>query len=145
MKRIICLSCKATHAVMPCDLVPYKLLSLFVVIFILRLFYISQEPVLRIAAAWGFSFQFVYSVLAAFRRHSAGIYMYFRELSGGAIPVGLGGAGIISLVRKPYAGFQSGYIKSNKRPCFMCKFFNSADAPPIGRTAPYVAPRGATT
>lgn len=142
IKRIKCLSCKTTHAVMPGDLIPYKLLSLFIVLFILGLFYLEGEPVLKIAEAGGFSFQFIYSALYAYRKHASGISQYFREASAGDVPPTLDDAGIVSLIREPFLEFQSGYIELNKRPCFMCKFFNSAKAPPIGRLAPIPPPVG---
>ena len=142
IKRIKCLSCKTTHAVMPGDIIPYKLLSLFVVLFILNLFYVDRTPVLKIAAAWDFSFQFIYSALSAFRKFAPSIYLYFREVSRGLIRSGLGLAGIFSLIQKPFLGFQASYLESNKRPCFMCKFFNNANAPPIGRLVPVLPPGG---
>jgi hypothetical protein len=133
IKRVKCCSCKTTHAVMPGDIIPYKLLSLFVVLFVLDLYYLSEMPVLKIATALGFSFQFIYSALAAFRRHAAGIYQYFKEITRGTVRLGLDEAGVLSLIRKPVTDFQSSYIKFNKRPCFMCKFLTSPKAPPVGR------------
>jgi hypothetical protein len=132
IKRIMCLSCKTTHAVMPGDIIPYKLLSLIVVLFVLSLLYSAKMPVLKIAVEWGFSFQFIYSTLAAFCKHVPSIYQHFKELSRGTIRLDLDDAGVLSLIREPIIGFQSGYIEFNKRPCFMCKFFNSAKAPPVG-------------
>jgi hypothetical protein len=141
IKRIMCLSCKTTHAVMPGDIIPYMLLSLFIVLFILNQFYAEKTPVLKIAAQWDFSFQFIYWSLAVYQIHATRIYQHFREISRGAIPLNLDDAGIISLIKKPYADFQSGYIEFNKRPCFMCKFFYSNKAPPIGQM-PHLLPPG---
>ena len=139
IKRIICVSCRTTHAVLPGDIVPYKLLTLFVVLFIIGLFYIEGTPVLKIAEACKFSHQFIYSAIAAFLMHAPHIYMYFRETSRGAIGHGLGKAGIAALIKKPYIKFQSGYTGIYRRPCFMCKFFDRAGAPPIGIHAPRMA------
>ena len=132
IKRIKCLSCKTTHAVMPGDIIPYKLLSLLVIMFLLTLFYLHKEPVLKIAGTWGFSFQFIYTVLMMFRKFALSIYLYFREAEGGAIPLENDETSIFALIRKPYTAFQSGYIRWRKRPCFMCKFFDGTGAPPIG-------------
>jgi len=142
IKRIMCLSCKATHAVMPGDIIPYKLLTLFVLLLILGLVYLEKTPVLKIAEAWKFSHQFIYSAIAAFLMHAARIYLYFKEASRGAIPHGLGDAGIVALIKKTYAIFQSGYLGSYKRPCFMCKFFDRPGAPPTGQMAPLQPPGG---
>jgi len=133
IKRIKCISCKTTHAVMPGDIIPYMLLTLFVLLFILRLFYLEAKPVLNIAEVWGFSFQFIYSALYVFRKHAPRIYQYFREVSPRDVPTVADDAGIISLIRKPFMQFQSGYLELNKRTCFMCKFFNSANGPRTGR------------
>jgi ribosomal protein S27E len=140
IKRIRCLFCGATHAVMPGDLIPYKLLSLFAALYILSSYYLDRVPVLKIAAAWRFSFQFIYSSLTAFRLHSSRIYQYFWKASNGGIQAGLDDAGIMALIREPYMGFQSGYTESNRRPCFMCKFFNKANGPPSGVFIPFTAP-----
>jgi len=139
IKRIMCISCETTHAVMPGDIVPYKLLSLIVILLILNLIYAGKEPVLKIAAAWRFSFQFIYFILAVFLKHKSGIYNFLREASHGVILSELDSAGIVALVRRPYTQFQSDYIKLNKRPCFMCKFFNNANAPPVGLITPNMA------
>jgi hypothetical protein len=142
IKRIKCISCKSTHAVMPGDIIPYKLLTLFVVLFILGLFYLVGKPVLKIAEGWGFSYQFIYSAISAFRMHAPRIYLYFKETLRGIIRYGLDEAGIVALIKKPYTLFQSGYLESYKRPCFMCKFFNGPGAPPAGRLAPLLPPGG---
>jgi len=133
IKRIKCLSCKTTHAVMPGDMIPYKLLSLMIVLFILNSYYVADVPVLKIADEWDFSFQLIYLVLFTFKRHVYVIYQFFRESLHDALQPNLGDADTISLIEKPYAKFQSRYIKFIKRPCFMCKFFNSPNAPPIGQ------------
>jgi len=142
IRRVMCLSCKSTHAVMPADLIPYGFLSLFVVLFILGLFFLKKQTVLKIADAQGFSHQFVYSVLFVFRLYANRIYQYFREISLPPPPHALDAAGIVELIREPYAEFQSGYIVLNKRPCFMSKFFNRGDAPPIGLLTVPASPGG---
>jgi len=142
IKRIMCCSCKTTHAVMPGDIIPYKLLSLFIVLFIIILFYVEKTPVLKIAAGWNFSFQFIYYSLAVYQIHATRIYQYFRETSRRVIPPELDDAGIVSLIKEPYTIFQSGYIKLNKRPCFMCKFFDSIKAPPVGLMPPVLPLQG---
>lgn len=136
IKRIRCASCRTTHAVLPGDIIPYKTLSLFVFIFILALFYIRKIPVLKIMKVWDFSFQFLYSVVRVFQMHINHIKQYFRETSPEDVPADLGDGGTLALIKKPYIKFQSDYIKINRRPCFMCKFFNGKGAPPIGAHAP---------
>jgi hypothetical protein len=136
IKRIRCISCKATHAVMPCDIIPYKLLTLLVVLITLDLLYLKETPVLKIAELWEFSHQFIYSVIAAFLVHVDKIYMYFRETSCGTIGHGLSKNDIFALIKDPYIEFQRGYLETNRRACFMCKFINRAGAPPMGVCAP---------
>jgi len=136
IRRVRCRSCKSTHAVMPGDLIPYAFLSLFVTILILAMFYLKKVAVLKIADTWGFSHQFIYSVLFSFRLHADRIYQYFRETSSPPPDAGLDYAGITALISKPFIEFQSGYVQLNRRPCFMCKFFYKSDAVHIGLTAP---------
>ena len=49
LKRVVCKSCRSTHAVMPGDLIPYKLLSLFAVMLLLVACIVEVTPVLRVA------------------------------------------------------------------------------------------------
>jgi glucan phosphoethanolaminetransferase (alkaline phosphatase superfamily) len=126
---------------MPGDIIPYKLLSLFVVIFILVLFHIRKTPALSVASQWGFSFQFVYSCLHAFALFKNNIHQYFMEISLGSAPLAPEPAKVLALIRKPYTDFQRNYLQLNRRPCFMRKFINKTNAPPIG----IFAPAGAAT
>jgi len=142
IKRVKCISCNVTHAVMPGDLIPYKLLSLLVLLLILVQHYVNKMPVLKVEEAYKFSYQFIYSAIAAFRMHASRIHQYFREASNGLVQAGLDDAGIVALIKKPYTEFQSGHMDWNKRPCFMCKFFNNANAPPTGKFSPLLPPRG---
>ena len=136
IKRIICLSCKTTHAVMPGDIIPYKMLSLFVFIFVLVLFYLRKTSVLKIAGVWDFSFQFIYAVMRSFQRHMNSIRQYIREVSPEDIPAVFDACAVLTLIKKPYIKFQLDFLKINRKPCFMCKFFNKRGAPPIGIHAP---------
>jgi len=127
---------------MPGDLIPYKMLSLFVVLVILGMFYLEKKPVLKIAEEHGLSYQLIYSILYVLHLYAPALRQYFREVLRGVVPPNIGDADIVGLIKKPYLIFQSGYIELNKRPCFMCKFFGSANAPPIGRKAPILPPGG---
>jgi len=69
------------------------------------------------------------------------VRQYLREVTSESIPSVFDACGVLALIRKPYIKFQSSYIKINRRPCFMCKFFDKRGAPPVG----ILAPRGATT
>ena len=142
IKRVKCASCKATHAVMPGDIIPYKILSLFVFVHILVSFFLEKASVLKMAGAWDFSFQFIYSVIHAFHRHANNIRQYIREVSCELAPSAIDACGILDFItNKSGAGFQAGYTRLNRRPCFMGKFFCRAGAPPIGI---YSQPRLAT-
>ena len=136
IKRIICASCKTTHAVMPGDIIPYKALTLFVFIYILALVFLDKVPVLKVAEEWDFSFQFIYSVIVTFRKHANNIRQYVRETSPGDVPAVFDECRVLGFVKGPCAEFQLGYIKINRRPCFMCRFLNRGGAPPVGLHAP---------
>jgi len=141
IKRVKCQSCKSTHGVMPGDLVPYKLLSFFVLVFICTKYYAEKTPALKLADFLGFSFQFIYSCLYAFALHIGRIHQYFMESWPTGTPLDTGPESVAGLIKQPYMDFQSGYTKSWRRPCFMCKFFSGDGGPPVG----IYAPAGAAT
>lgn len=132
IKRIFCESCKTTHAVLPCDIIPYKALSLFVFIYVLIMILIKEVPVLEIAEKCEFSYQLVYSAVDAFKRHMNRILQHIRETSPEDTPADPDARGVLSLIGRPYTEFQRGYIENNRRACFMCKFFDGIGAPPVG-------------
>ena len=132
IKRIKCVSCGTTHAVLPGDIIPYKALSLLVLMSIIISYYLDKKPVLKIAERIGFSFQYIYTAIRTFLLHMNNIAMHFREIRAESIPTTLDAAATLSLIVKPYMGFQYGYIEKNLRACFMCKFFKRPGAPPSG-------------
>jgi hypothetical protein len=131
IKRIRCRSCGRTHAVMPGDLTPYRLLSLYVLLYILTVCITKKFSVLKLAEKLQFSCQYIYSCIFAFDLHKNLIHQYFKKTKP-EMDVPVGSDGIVALIMKPYIGFQIGYTKMNLRPCFMCKFFGRAVAPPGG-------------
>jgi len=142
IKRIKCKSCDTTHAVLPGDIIAYKLLSLFVVLSILFNFYLKKIPVLEIAAKLDFSFQFIYSCLHTFVRHVNAIHQYFRQMCPNETPTSVELLGVLVMIRSPYRVFQCNFIRLNGRPCFMCKFHKSATGPPIGILTVHMPSKG---
>jgi len=136
IKRVRCKSCKSTHAVMPSDLIPYRMLSFYVFLYILTVCFVEKNSVIETAETLMFSFQFIYSCIYAFKLHKSRIHQYFMETMYPDSPASTSVHDIISLIKKPYIKFQFGYTKLNLRPCFMCKFFDRPGAPPIGLAAP---------
>jgi len=135
IKRVMCRSCKTTHAVLPIDIIAYRLLSLFVFLFVLFSFYLKKTPVLALADKFGFSFQFIYSVLHSFWKHMDLIHLFFRMAVPAQAPLTPSPTKLLKLIGafKPRMKFQYDYISENKRPCFMCKFFDGSRGPPVGR------------
>jgi hypothetical protein len=117
---------------MPGDLIPYKLMSLFALINILAACLIKETPVLEVAEQNGLSFQFIYSCLYAFALYKNLIHLYFMEKMQSGAPPGTDSGSVMRLIKKPYLKFQSGFAGQNRRPCFMCKFFNGGSGPFIG-------------
>ena len=132
IKRVRCLSCKSTHAVMPGDLIPYKLLTFYVVIFVLVSCYLKKVPVLKIEEDTGLSYQLIYLCLNTFLMHKNHIHQYYRARAPADTPASTEPESAIALIKKPYIKFQIGYTESNRRPCFMSRFFYGKGAPPIG-------------
>ena len=141
IKRIKCASCRSTHAVMPGDLIPYKLLSLFVVMLLIVACIVEETPVLRVANKYGLSFQIINIYLNVFSLFAWRIHQYYMETSPTGTPNATDRKSVAGLIKKPYIDFQHGYVMLNRRPCFMSKFLDGTGAPPIGLSAP----RGAAT
>jgi len=141
IKRIMCKSCGSTHAVMPGDLIPYKLLSLTVIMLFLTACIVEETPVLRIANKYGLSFQIINLCLNSFSLFKNRIHQYFKETLPADIPLVTDRKNIIGLIKKPYIVFQRGYVMLNRLPCFMSKFLDGSGTPHIG----IYAPRGAAT
>jgi len=135
IKRVRCKSCNSTHAVLPIDIIAYRLLSLFVILFVLFSFHIKETPVLKIADRVGHSFQFVYSALCSFEKYINKIHHFFRQVSSVTVPLTACPVPLLKLIREynPIIMFQYDYISKNKKPCFMCKYFDGMKGPPIGR------------
>jgi hypothetical protein len=74
--------------------------------------------------------------------HINNIHQYLMEAGQDSGPLCPGDPGLLTHIQKPYLKFQYCYIKSNLRPCFMCKFFNKGGAPPIGVFAARLPPGG---
>jgi len=133
IKRVQCTSCKSTHAVLPGDIIPYKLLSLCVVLFILNTCLVTKDtPVLKVAEQTTISFQCIYFCLRDFLLYKNKIHLYFKETSPADTKPEINPKSVLNLIKKPYLKFQSGFTEHNRRPCFMCKFFNGVGGPAIG-------------
>lgn len=139
IKRVMCKSCGTTHAVLPIDIIAYRLLSLFVMMSIFFGLYIKKIPILQIAAKLQLSFQFVYSCRDAFSRYINLIHQFFKQTSPRQTAIMAEPNRLLPLMREA-ALFQRSFIKMNQRPCFMCKFFAYGSGPPIGiLTSPYAS------
>ena len=144
IKRILCLSCKATHAILPGDVVAYKLLSLFVMVSILSRFYLKQIPVLKIAETLQFSFQFIYSCLKSFLSYVNNIHQYFRQVLPNRTPVSPNPIEMLCLICEACILFQHEYIKLNYYPCFIGskrKLYDCGAGPPVGILAAVGSPK----
>ncbi|MCL2124502.1 MAG: DUF6431 domain-containing protein [Oscillospiraceae bacterium] len=124
IKRIMCKSCKSTHAVMPGDIIPYKLLSLYVVMLLLIACFVEDAPVLRVANKYGLSHQIINNYLNVFSVFRSRIHLYFKETSPADTPLEYDRKSVAGLIKKPYIIFQRGYVLLNRRPCFMSKFLD---------------------
>jgi hypothetical protein len=135
IKRVICCSCKTTHAVLPIDIIAYRLLSLFVFFFILFSLYLKKTPVLKLVEEINCSFQFIYAVLHSFWKHIPLIHLFFRWTAPRHVSQAPSPIKLLKQIGtlKPLMKFQYDYISKHNRPCFMCKFFDGSRGPPIGR------------
>ena len=134
IKRVMCMSCKITHAVVPGDIIPYKLLSLFVMLCILIARIIKKTPITKTAKKYGISYQLIYSYQKVLSLYKNRIHQFFKETSSNDTPDEINLENVLGLIKKakPYKKFQSDYLKLNLRPCFMSKFFDRTGAPRFG-------------
>jgi len=58
--RVKCTSCNSTHAVLPVDVIPYKIYSLSCIVFLLTQHFVSGRSILDICAEFNISFQLMY-------------------------------------------------------------------------------------
>ena len=137
IKIIRCKSCRSTHAILPRDIIPYRLLALSAVVFTLYKRLIEGKPVLRIAVGLDFSHQFVYSVIHTFGRFQKHLTLFFKGLNPKDTTATTRAELFSRIIAfKPLFGFQFLYMKSNIRPCFMCKFFDTIAPPYISSVPP---------
>jgi hypothetical protein len=132
IKRIRCCSCDVTHAVLPGDIIAYKLLSFFVMIAVLFNFYLKKISVLKLAARFNFSFQFIYLCLKTFKIYVNKIHQFFRQTEPNTTPESFEACIVLNLIQHPYMVYQYKFVKLNNSPCFMCKFHKGVRGPPIG-------------
>jgi len=133
IRRIRCNSCGSTHAILPRDIIAYRLLSLSVILLVLFKHFLKSVPVLKIAAEFNFSHQFIYSILDTFERFRQYIFLFFKQYN----PASTADHSTKCLLEKinmfkPTFLFQYNYMTYNRRPCFMVKFFG-------GLSPPYIA------
>ena len=146
IKRIRCVSCGKTHAVLPGDIIAYRLLSLCAFLFIVFSHYISNISVLQLSLQHSFSFQFIYSVLYTFKRFESRIHNLFKILSPGTTPDYLSSSELVYILNLYFpAKFQFKYMKLNIRPCFTCRLFCSLSPPDIAFINPYPPLKGRPT
>lgn len=134
IRRVRCKSCGTTHAVLPGDIIAYRLLSLFVFLYVLFLLYIRNTPVLKIANDFDCSFQFLYSIIGVFEKYAARLHLFFRRVSPRAAPLTACQVSLLVLILSyvPWTKFQHDYMAENKKPCFMGKFSDGTRGPPVG-------------
>jgi hypothetical protein len=67
--RLICNSCRTTHAVLPADVIPYAIYSLSCVLKILSKYFVENQSVLNLFYQFKFSFQLIYIFIKRFAEH----------------------------------------------------------------------------
>jgi len=134
IKRIKCKPCKTTHAILPIDIIAYRLLSLLVFLFIINSFYIEETPITKIANNIGHSYQFINSVLYSFKKYIHRMHVFFCQTVSQTAVINTCPVSLLKIILsfKPLVAFQYNYISKNKKPCFMCKYFDESRGPPAG-------------
>lgn len=126
--RLKCTSCNSTHAILPNDIIPYRIYSLSSITEILLEHYEKNLSVLSIAKKYNISFQLIYSILSAylsFINESISALRILDVIKGIFIP---NPKELLTLIINEINYYMS-YSKINNWPFFMTKFRNKHSIP----------------
>lgn len=79
--RLKCSSCLTTHAILPADIIPYKIYSFSCIMNILKLLYVDGMGVLDIAKKLNITFQLIYSFIKVFKKFMAACISFLKIFS----------------------------------------------------------------
>jgi hypothetical protein len=128
--RIKCLSCKSTHAVLPFDVIPYKIINVGYFLKILLMIYVEELPVKEIVKCLNTSFQAIYSYNYEFKYFLVMITNFLRA----KYKMKTTSPSIEEIVRyicsiSKSEDFLKKYLEYNGRPFLMAKFKNNLSPP----------------
>lgn len=78
--RLKCKSCGSTHAILPADVIPYKIFSLSCIVFLLAEHFVSGTSILEICEKFNISFQLMYLFIKYFTEFIAPAILCLRVM-----------------------------------------------------------------
>lgn len=123
--RIKCLSCKSTHAVLPYDIIPYRIFNVEYILKLLIMLYVCNLPLITIVEFLKMSYQLFYQYRNDFLEYIVQITSFFRTINDKTPPSPSKKNLVILITSQDYESFLFKYFKHNGRPFFIKKFYNN--------------------
>lgn len=79
--RVKCISCESTHAILPCDIIPFQVYSLPVVLFLCNEILINKKSLRNTVKKTTCTIQTIYQKLNLLKQNLALIEFYLRQMS----------------------------------------------------------------
>lgn len=131
IQRVLCKSCGVTHAILPGDIIPYKIYSYPVVITVLNKYFIFKQSILNIINEYNISFQLIYSFISTLHIFIPAIYLILKDLIGYVEEIKDTASILDSINNYTKINFSIEYFLKNQWILFMTKFKNKS--PPKNR------------
>lgn len=121
--RLMCNSCKTTHAVLPADTVPYMIYSFSCIMHILTSIYVETKSVLKTVEQLKISFQLVYSFIKMFNQCIMPCINFLRVFLASQLDFNSSYRDILNTIHKnfDFIAFQYEYLSSTKTVFLVCR------------------------
>lgn len=119
--RLRCKSCLSTHAVLPANIIPYKIYDRPLILHILTLHFVFEKSVLTISQKYNISYQQLYKFIEIFKSFLNSLYFVLRVVLGFTDDI-LNIHGMIEGMNKHFTDFSYQYYNNTKWIFLMTKF-----------------------
>jgi hypothetical protein len=126
--RVFCKSCLSTHAILPGNIIPYKIYDERFITRILSEYYIFNKSVLSISEEYSISYQQIYKVIKCFMFFLKSLYFVLRVVLGFIGDIS-DISGILSIINQDPQNFCFQFFINTKWVFLMTKFKNIIPRP----------------